>query len=282
MLLLLVSNNFESCYYHGPNQYVHVSLVCQMYFLVLVRHVHVSCVNNSLFSINMSFQTPYTPYPIQGTINYQVQQQPLFNPIPLQTLQQQQYPIQQQQLPLDATQYNIGFSSPFTLQGFPSQSLPSIQEQIVQQQPTQTGAMTNMLPGSQLSEQDAKRCRCILQVGAKQPEWCLANKAWYQKRTNALTGQTETCYNPYAVCAANLGQQPFTCTENYDFESLTDSELIAFAYLHSNEGFPIIVPRPYNRLQMLQNIARQYVCIKPEIPPLQVNFCGKYGGMGMQ
>ncbi len=60
------------------------------------------------------------------------------------------------------------------------------------------------------SEQEAKFCRCVLHVAAK-----------------------GSAYSPYAVCAKSVGTTYRWCTENvYDFESMADSDLRAYADLH--------------------------------------------------
>src|SRR3989304_6473289 len=37
----------------------------------------------------------------------------------------------------------------------------------------------------------ARYCRCIAHTAKQQPDWCLKEKAWYQKR------EGKGCYNPY-------------------------------------------------------------------------------------
>lgn len=78
-----------------------------------------------------------------------------------------------------------------------------------------------------LADRDSKYCSCILQVAGKQSEKCLINKAWGQ----SVDGKS--CYNPYAICSrVSPGRK---CAANYNFDAMTDSELIAFALLHNKE-----------------------------------------------
>jgi hypothetical protein len=71
----------------------------------------------------------------------------------------------------------------------------------------------------------------------------LKQRAWYSK-----AGGKE-CYNPYAVCAKNVGTSSKQCGENYSWEDIPDKELKAYAYLKK-----ISVPRPYNRKAMIDRI----------------------------
>lgn len=130
-----------------------------------------------------------------------------------------------------------------------------------------SASLPNMLPGATIDPRDAKVCRCTLHVGAQQPEWCLKEKAWGQRRYNADTGTTQSCYNPYAVCVARTRTSyPGNCTENYDYTTLPDAELRAYAYLHSG----IRVPSPWSRAEQLDEI-RTYVCrADPQHPLCQM------------
>jgi len=97
--------------------------------------------------------------------------------------------------------------------------------------------------GHNLDERQEKYCRCILKAATNQPSACLEEKAWFQKRDG------KTCYNPYAVCAKNVGTTSGECGENYDFDKIPDEFLEAYASLNK-----ILVPRPYNRNEMLKRI----------------------------
>ena len=105
-------------------------------------------------------------------------------------------------------------------------------------------------PNADLSDQEKKWCRCVLKVSAKQPSACNIEKAWFEKRDG------ETCYNPYAVCSKSVGTSTRKCGENYDFESLSDSHLKAYAELHQKGSNQIEIPIPYNRTEMLENIKK--------------------------
>jgi len=126
------------------------------------------------------------------------------------------------------------------------------------------GKIPYMLPGAVISESDARTCRCTLHVGARQPSWCLAEKAYFQKRTDPQSGQVETCYNPYAVCVKSTGRAyPGICGENFNYDEIPDEELRAFAYLHSG----VAVPKPWTRDAQLHEIAG-YVCSKSPHHPI--------------
>lgn len=105
---------------------------------------------------------------------------------------------------------------------------------------------------SNLTEQQKKWCRCVLKVADKQPGACNTEKAWFETRDG------KTCYNPYAICSKSVGTSVRTCGENYDFESLSDNHLIAYAELHQNskDGINIEIPVPYDRTMMLMNIKK--------------------------
>lgn len=113
--------------------------------------------------------------------------------------------------------------------------------------PTNTHSYSNkseyFKDGSGLDERQQKYCRCVLHAAAKQPDWCLEEKSWRDKRDGA------TCYNPYAVCAKSTGASSRSCGANYDYQNLPDDELIAYAQLSK-----VNIPMPYNRQQMINNI----------------------------
>ena len=89
-------------------------------------------------------------------------------------------------------------------------------------------------------------------MAAKQPGACNTEKAWFETR------EGKVCVNPYAICSKSVGTSVRTCGENYDFESLPDNYLIAYAELHQNskDSINIIIPNPYYREEMLNNIKR--------------------------
>lgn len=105
---------------------------------------------------------------------------------------------------------------------------------------------------STLTEKQKKWCRCVLKVADKQPGDCNKDQAWFETRDG------RECVNPYAICSKSVGTSVKTCGENYDFESLPDNYLIAYAELHqkSKDGINIEIPNPYVRGKMLENIKR--------------------------
>ncbi len=105
------------------------------------------------------------------------------------------------------------------------------------------GRAAMFIPNTTLTERQQAYCSCVLKVAAKQPGGCNMEKAWFEKRNG------ETCYNPYAVCAASVKTSTKECGDNYNYENLSDDHLIAFANLHQ-----IREPAPYNRQAMLQKI----------------------------
>jgi len=100
----------------------------------------------------------------------------------------------------------------------------------------------------ELSTDKAKFCRCVLQVGDKQPHTCNSEKAWFETRLNE-SGVQKKCYNPYAVCASRVGTTSRECGNMANFENIPDSLLESYASLNK-----IDIPSPYNRTQMLNNI----------------------------
>ncbi len=79
----------------------------------------------------------------------------------------------------------------------------------------------------------ARFCRCETHVSAKQPEWCLKEKAWREKRDG------KTCYNPYAVCNASVKDNPSNaCWAFYkaNAAAIPAAEKLALGLLH---GKPI-------------------------------------------
>ena len=105
------------------------------------------------------------------------------------------------------------------------------------------------IPGTTLTEQQQKWCRCVLKVADKQKGACNTEQAWFQTREN------KTCYNPFAVCSASVGTSTRECGDNLNFEALSDDYLLAYAQLHQNTKHIIRIPEPYDRSQMLRNIA---------------------------
>lgn len=104
------------------------------------------------------------------------------------------------------------------------------------------------LPGTSLTEQQQKWCRCVLKVADKQKGACNIEQAWFQQRDG------KQCYNIYAVCSKSVGTSVRNCGDNYNFEALSDDHLLAYAQLHQKKENKIVIPVPYNRNQMLQNI----------------------------
>ena len=100
-----------------------------------------------------------------------------------------------------------------------------------------------MLKNNDLTEKQNKYCDCLLDVAAKQPESCLTEKKWFQN----IEGKK--CANPYAICAKSTGGSTRDCSKNYDFDAMTDQQLITYSHLHGKE-----VLYPFNRQLTLENI----------------------------
>lgn len=94
----------------------------------------------------------------------------------------------------------------------------------------------NFKSTSTLTEEQKKHCRCRLKAAAKNPGTCNLDKAWGQGK----------CYNPYAVCS-RAGSRVRSCGKDYDFDTMADKYLIAYAALHNVEA-----PVPYDREHMIQ------------------------------
>lgn len=82
-------------------------------------------------------------------------------------------------------------------------------------------------PDSSLNEEQKKYCRCILHTAAKQPDWCLTEKAWRQNRNG------KGCYNPYAICTKSTGRSgpQFECVPSYNLDNIPEQELNALGKL---------------------------------------------------
>lgn len=99
------------------------------------------------------------------------------------------------------------------------------------------------IEGTNLSEREQAYCRCVLHVGEKNPGKCNEEKLWFHEIDNKI------CYSPYSICAKSTRTTSRKCGENYEYQNLSDDELVTYAELSR-----IVVPKPYNRNQMLNNI----------------------------
>ena len=126
--------------------------------------------------------------------------------------------------------------------------LTTVSSKLIQNiQPETTNYFKN---NSSLTDKQKSWCRCVLHVADKQRGACNTEKAWFEKRDG------QTCYNPYAVCSKSVGTSVRICGENYDFNSISDNELISYAQLHQKGSNIIVIPNPYDRKEMLDNIKR--------------------------
>lgn len=120
---------------------------------------------------------------------------------------------------------------------------------IIQPMPSTSQRVPYMLPGAPISQKDALACRAVLHTASKQPEWCLRENAWGQKRNGVL------CQNPFELVKNAQGQDvPKNCSAHFQFNTIPDGELRAYAALHN-----LHIPQPYDRAQQLE-IIRQYTC----------------------
>jgi hypothetical protein len=96
-----------------------------------------------------------------------------------------------------------------------------------------------------LNESDAKYCRAVVEIAAKQTPSCLQERAWKEYREGKM------CYNPYAIAHKTVQGEAgrIDCGLHYIYENLPDLELIGFANLNN-----ILIPDPYNRQGLIQNI----------------------------
>jgi len=100
---------------------------------------------------------------------------------------------------------------------------------------------------SLLKERQQKYCDCVAKVSAKNPDWCNKEQAWEERRNG------HTCYSPYKVCAKTVGTTTRECSYNYDYDMMSDQQLISFANLHK-----INVDQTDNRDTLLQTIKSIY------------------------
>lgn len=88
-------------------------------------------------------------------------------------------------------------------------------------------------PDSPLSDQEQRYCRCVIKVGGKQ---CKAG---------------EKCSSPYPICKKSTGQSAnVSCGKYYNYPEFTDDYLRTYAIMRQ-----IPIPEPYNKQEMLTNIA---------------------------
>lgn len=90
-----------------------------------------------------------------------------------------------------------------------------------------------------LTDQQQKYCSCVMKVANKQSEDCLKSGAYGSGK----------CYNPYAVCAKNIGTTVRDCMKHYNYDNMTDSELVSLALLHHK-----YVPAPFNRQALINSL----------------------------
>lgn len=100
---------------------------------------------------------------------------------------------------------------------------------------------------SGLSEKQEKYCDCVAKVTAKNPDWCNVEQAWGETRNG------RTCYSPYKVCAKTVGTTTRECSYNYNYDAMSDTQLLSFADLHK-----INIGQPYNRHILIQTIKSKY------------------------
>lgn len=91
---------------------------------------------------------------------------------------------------------------------------------------------------AELTEREKKTCRCYIHVAEKND---CEKTEWGKKG----------CYNPYAVCNANLPAVR-SCSPYYDFEDFTDRELKGYVRAHA------ITVKDYTREEMLTAIKKKY------------------------
>lgn len=78
---------------------------------------------------------------------------------------------------------------------------------------------------SPLTERQKKYCSCVVQVAEKQNDNCLSGKNWRK------TVDGKQCYNPYAVCAKSTGGGNKNCGDNYNYNKMTNAELMKYRLL---------------------------------------------------
>lgn len=101
-----------------------------------------------------------------------------------------------------------------------------------------------------LSDEDQKYCRCILEGAAREPDACITEKAWYQER------EGHTCANPYAFCHYTIpaaGGRPI-CGPNYVWENIPYKYVREYALMNH-----IPIPATENKDQLIQNIRQRKV-----------------------
>jgi phosphatidylethanolamine-binding protein (PEBP) family uncharacterized protein len=163
-------------------------------------------------------------------------------------------PVPQRYIPTPVPKSVPPYTQTFVPPSVPQQYIPTninrikyVPFEVPTNNPTNTHSNSNkpeyFKDETDLGEHQQKYCRCVLHAAAKQPDWCLEDKAWRDKREGA------TCYNPYAVCAKSTGTSSRSCGSNYDYQNFPDDELISYARLSK-----VHIPLPYNRQQMINNI----------------------------
>jgi hypothetical protein len=100
-----------------------------------------------------------------------------------------------------------------------------------------------IIPNTDLTEREQKYCSCLIDVAAKQPESCITEKAWFKKKDGKV------CYNPYAICAKSTKTSSRKCSANYNYEAMSDDQLIAYADFHN-----VKLPKPFKRDKLISTI----------------------------
>lgn len=119
---------------------------------------------------------------------------------------------------------------------YPLQSIPSIPSIKVPASPHKSHRHELLRSDTSLNERQQAFCSCVAKVAAKQPDACLLEKAWFDKRDG------KTCANPFPICVKSTGTSSRGCIKEYDYDAMSDVTLRGLAYLH---GIP--VPQPFNR-----------------------------------
>ncbi len=96
---------------------------------------------------------------------------------------------------------------------------------------------------STLSEPEKRYCSCLLKSAARQPQACLIEKAWFEKRSG------KRCASPYAICTKSVGAHVQRCSSNYNFAGMTNDLLRAWILLHGKS-----ISKNANRDTMLDSI----------------------------
>lgn len=87
-----------------------------------------------------------------------------------------------------------------------------------------------------LTTEDAKYCRCVVEVAGRQPQTCNLEKSWFEYRDG------RHCANPYPICHASIKGESGRpeCKQHYVIDKMPYSALQGLASLNNIKGDDLV------------------------------------------